>query len=350
MKKRILISVCAILLVAILLGLAQELVRPKYAPDSASPEGALIGEYYQSSMNHDVLFIGDCEVYEGFVPTVLWEEYGIRSYVRGSAQQLAWQSYYLLEETFAHESPKTVVFNVLSLKYGTPQNEAYNRMTLDGMRWSASKWNSILASMTEEESIVDYLFPILRYHSRITSLESDDFTYFGKNSSESHNGYLMQVGIEPMAEEAPYIRGLSDYTLPESSMEYLDRMRTLCEENGTELILVKSPTNSWGYWWYDEWDAQIVEYATRNNLTYYNFIDDCDQMGIDWQTDTYDRGVHLNVYGAEKLTRYFGSLLVSNHGYVAEQPAKGSDPAFDALVTRYYEQKAALEAKRDQNK
>ena len=99
MKKRILIFVCALLVLAIMLGLAQAVVTPKYTDN---PEGALIREYYDSGFGHDVLFIGDCEVYESFVPTVLWEEYGIRSYVRGSAQQLVWQSYYLLEIGRAH--------------------------------------------------------------------------------------------------------------------------------------------------------------------------------------------------------------------------------------------------------
>jgi len=340
MKKRILISVCALLVLAILLGCAQAIVTPKYTDN---PEGALIREYYGSDFDHDVLFIGDCEVYESFVPTVLWEEYGIRSYVRGSAQQLAWQSYYLLEETFRYEMPKTVVFNVLALKYGTPQNEAYNRMTLDGMRWSKVKWNAIRASMTEDETMLEYIFPLLRFHSRITSLTADDFRYAFSDPAVSHNGYLMQTGMEPMLDEEGYVRGLSDYTLPASAMEYLDRMRTLCEKNGTELILIKSPTNSWGYWWYDEWDDQIVDYAAKNDISYYNFIPACEEIGIDWQTDTYDRGVHLNVYGAEKMTRYFGALLCEKHGYEKKTPVSGEDAAWDVRVQRYYEQKTQME-------
>ena len=340
MKKRILIVVCALLVLAILLGCAQAIVTPKYTDN---PEGALIREYYDSGFDHDVLFIGDCEAYESFVPTVLWEEYGIRSYVRGSAQQLVWQSYYLLEETFRYETPKTVVFNVLALKYGTPQNEAYNRMTLDGMRWSKTKWQAIRASMTEDESMLEYLFPLLRFHSRITSLTGDDFRYALEAPAVSHNGYLMQTGIAPMGEEEEYIRGLSDYTLPATAMDYLEKMRLLCAENGAELILIKSPTNSWGYWWYDEWDAQIVDYAASHELSYYNFIPACEEIGIDWQTDTYDRGVHLNVYGAEKMTKYFGALLCEKHGYEQSKPTQGNDASWDAKVRRYYEQKTQME-------
>ena len=57
-----------------------------------------------------------------------------------------------------------------------------------------------------------------------------------------------------------------------------------------------------------------MEYAEENGLSYYNFIPLCDEIGIEWSVDTYDEGVHLNVYGAEKLTRFFGEILSSDHG------------------------------------
>ena len=348
MKKTILACIAILLLTVVFLGFAQALLMPKYM--SASREGALIAEYYEESGDHDVLFIGDCEAYESFTPATLWEEYGITSYIRGSAQQLIWQSYYLLEEMLERETPKAVVYNVYAMKYGKPQDEAYNRMTLDGMQWSSSKLGAINASMTEEEDLLSYVFPIFRFHSRWSQLSGEDFTYLFSRDRVSHNGYMMQTAIDPKPEEQRKPTVLVDYTLPEICFDYLDRMRTLCNEKGIELILIKAPTNTLKYYWYDEWEEQIDAYAEEHGVKYYNFIPLAEEIGIDWSTDTYDAGAHLNVYGAEKLTRYFGSLLVSNHGYVAEQPQKGSDLAFDAMVASYYEQKADLEAKRDQNK
>ncbi len=293
MKKKVVCCLCLILATLAVLGLAQALLQPKYM--THTPEGALIGDYYAEKGNsHDVLFVGDCEVYENFTPPTLWEEYGITSYIRGSAQQLAWQSYYLLEETLTYETPKVVVFNVLALKYGEPQKEEYNRMTLDGMRLSRTKLRAIKASMTEEEALSSYLFPLLRYHSRWKELKSEDLTYLFRRDTVSHNGYLMQTGVKAGYSD---IVGspLSDYTLPQNAMEYLERMRTLCEKNGIELILIKAPTNNWKYYWYDEWDEQIRTYADRHQLSYYNFIPQAEEIGIDWSTDTYDGGVHLNV-------------------------------------------------------
>ncbi len=337
MKKRIIVGVCACLVVVLLLGFLQALVMPKYIQN---PEGLLTGEYYSEAGNHDVIFIGDCEVYESFVPAVLWEKHGISSYVRGSAQQLAWQSYHILRETFEYEKPKAVVFNVLALKYGEPQSEAFNRMTLDSMKMSEYKLDAIRDSMTDDENMLDYLLPLLRFHSRIGELESDDFKYIFSTKKVSHSGYLMQTGIVPMAEgDIDEGRTLLDYTLPAAAMDYLEKMRVLCEENGSELILIKSPTNSWAYWWYDEWDEQIREYAAEKNLTYYNFIEAADEIGIDYTTDTYDAGVHLNVYGAEKLTDYFGELLANNHGMVNLEYTDEVCDAWRSRVEAYYKDK-----------
>ena len=43
------------------------------------------------------------------------------------------------------------------------------------MKWSKSKIVAINASMTEEENFIEYVFPILRYHSRWNELVKEDF-------------------------------------------------------------------------------------------------------------------------------------------------------------------------------
>ena len=312
MKKTLILCTCILLATVMCLGFVQMLVVPKYM--TTSRDGALIAEYYNETTNHDVVFIGDCEVYECFTPPTLWQEYGITSYVRGSAQQLIWQSYYLLEETLKRETPKAVVFNVLAIKYGEPQSEAYNRMTLDGMQWSSSKVGAIDASMTKEESFLSYVFPLLRFHSRWSELTGEDWQYLFHRDMVSHNGYLMQTGISPKTSDREG-RPLADYELPEIGFEYLEKMRALCEEKGVEFILIKAPTNNWKYYWYNEWESQIVEWANEKDVPYYNFIPLDGEIGLDWNTDTYDGGIHLNVYGAEKLTSYFGKILVEEYGF-----------------------------------
>lgn len=306
----------ALFLALAVLWLLQALLMPKYmAPKER--EGALIGEYYDFAGNNDVIFIGDCEVYENFSPITLWQEYGIPSCIRGSPQQMIWQSYYLMEETFRYETPKVMVFNVLSMQYDTPEStgdqsrrEAYNRVALDGMRWSSSKWNSILASMTQQErqweGMLTYLFPILRYHDRWSELTKDDITYWLRRDKVSDNGYLMQTGVKSMNEAFASPPPLS-YEFGENSWYWLDKMRGLCESHGTELVLIKAPSLYPVWWW--EWDAQMQAYADQHGLRYINMVENCVEMGLDWSRDTYDAGLHLNVWGAEKATKWFGRIL-----------------------------------------
>ncbi len=340
MKKRIFASVSILLATALLLCGLQALLMPKYQ-NGAQREGSLVGEYYRESTGHDVLFIGDCEVYESFTPPTLWESYGITSYIRGTPQQLIWHSYYLLEETFRYESPKVVVYNVLAMKYGEPQNEAYNRMTLDGMRWSPSKLAAIRASMTEEESFLSYVFPLLRFHSRWSDLSGEDLAYLFSRPTVSHNGYLMQTAVTPMTDtgKAPAPLFGEEKNIPAICFEYLQKMQALCEENGATLILIKAPTNHQKYYWYDEWEEQIVAYAAEHGLDYYNFISETDAIGIDWSTDTYDAGMHLNVWGAEKLTSYFGSILSQAYGVADHRDDTTLSAVWQGKVDTYYQER-----------
>ncbi len=350
MKKKIAILTSVLALFLAVLYFLQALLVPKYMDNTK--EGALIGEYYENAGNNDVVFVGDCEVYENFSPITLYEKYGITSYIRGSAQQMIWQSYYLMEETFRYETPKVMVFNVLSMKYDTPkatgaqsQREAYNRMTLDGMRWSSSKWNAIKASMTEEEkkweAEYSYLFPILRYHDRWSQLKQDDFTYWLSRDKVSDNGYLMQTGVKPYTDE--YVeRPLADYNFGENSWYYLDKMVQLCKEKGTQLVLIKAPALS-PVWW-EQWDAQIADYAKENDLLYINMLDHQEEIGIDWSADTYDAGLHLNVYGAEKASNWFGKILQETCGVPDRRNETEIAQAWEEKINTYEQRKKTLEA------
>jgi len=336
MLKKNLIRILSITLLFIVLFAIQRLVVPKYMDDIV--EGTLIETYYDEEKDHDVVFIGDCEVYENFSPITLWEEYGIKSFIRGSAQQLIWQSYYLMEETLKYEKPDIIVFNVLSMKYNEPQNEAYNRMTLDGMKLSMSKIKSIQASMTDDEKFIDYIFPILRFHSRWSTLEEQDFKYYFNKEKIFHNGYYMRVDTKPV-QSFPRKKPLADYKLGENSYYYLEKMTELAKESDIELILIKAPTIY--PVWYDEWDEQIEAYAAKNDLMYLNFLELTEEANIDFSKHTYDGGLHLNLQGAENLSKYFGNILVEEYELTDHRNNSADEIVWEEKSDFYYTMKEA---------
>ena len=357
---------------------------PKYTGESSPLEGNFTSEYYEEESLHDVIFLGDCEVYENFDPIYLWENFGITSYIRGNAQQQLWHSYYILEDTLRKETPKAVVFNVQELMYDKPQKEEYNRMTFDGMEWSLSKVKGIMASKFSNEELIEYVFPILRYHSRILELDKDDFEYFFKKRHITHNGYYMRVDVLPASKSQetdidwlyesygygknekeekteediydpwadidtgdeeeqviPY-KNTKDQPFGDMPMKYLDKIRLLCEENDIDLILIKAP--SLAPIWYDGYNEQVVEYAKKNNLQYINFYEKIEELGVDYEEDTYDGGLHMNYSGAKKLSKYMGEILSEEYGI--------EDKRKDETLSKIYGEKKEFHDKmiEDQNK
>ena len=334
MKKRILknvLSVTAVLVVFVLvLSFVTALLSPKYMTDLE--EGSFISQYYREAGGHDVIFVGDCEVYANFSPMEMYRHRGITSYIRGTSQQLIWQSYYVLEETLKYETPWAVVYNVNAMRYSEPVSEAYNRLTADKMRWSSSKVGLIRSGMMEEEDFWSYVFPILRYHSRFDKLTGEDIQYLFREEDNTWNGYQLHTEIRPM-ESLPTKRPLADYRFGDICYEYLDKMRVLCQQKGVELILIKAPSQY--PYWYEEYDAQMEEYAAKHGLSFYNFTEDVEALELDFMVDTYDAGLHLNLTGTTKLSRWFADILALEHGIQDRRSDLEVAREYDAKLMRY---------------
>ncbi|MCL2699488.1 MAG: SGNH/GDSL hydrolase family protein, partial [Defluviitaleaceae bacterium] len=191
-----------------------------------------------------------------------------------------------------------------------------------------SKLRAVKVSRMPGESFLSYLFPLLRYHDRWRELTADDFKYFfGTNKRVSFNGYMMRSDVKPLG-MLPRAPRLPDYSFSDKSWRYLDKIRQLCEANGIRLALVKSP--SLFPHWYDEWDEQIRAYAGEHGLLYINSLAVIDEIGIDYSTDTYNAGLHLNIYGAEKFAAYLGKVLQETFGL----PDNRGDPELSEIWAR----------------
>jgi len=338
MKKILALAISIILFTVALFG-AQNLLVPKYMDEAR--EGMLTREYYSDVHQNDLLIIGDCEVYENISPITLWEEHGIPSFIRGGAQQLIWHSWAMLEDALRHETPKVVLLSVLAMMYGEPQRETYNRMALDGLKPSRTKFEAIRASMMPDESLASYFLPLLRFHSRWSELTRADLRYYFTRRQVGIAGFVMRCDVKPVDWE-PDPDLLPNYGFGPKAWEYLDKITALCAEKNIQLVLFKAP--SLEPYWYPQWEEQIVQYAEKHNLAYLNALDKINEIGIDYQVDTYDAGLHLNRQGAEKMARYLGEFLREHCPSLTDRRGEAAFES-DWAVKRaqYYAMQAAQE-------
>ena len=265
-------------------------------------------------------------------------------------------SYYFLKEILKKQSPKLVVWDVSALFSGDSVNIQW-RFNLDIMPLSATKVE--LAKLYPEAvrgaSVLSGLIPFIQYHSRWEELTSADFSTL-KTGRSFTAGYNIASAIAPARKTyqaandmANYLRtqntGTIDYyeygvrgqtaltdpllteNINERSLEYLLKMKALCEEHGAQFLMIKIPTlqyvnnndNAWTDYKYILTRAMADEYG----IPFYDFTYDTD-VGLDYNMDTVDGGAHLNIRGAEKVTQAMLAYL-QEHYDIPER----SDPQYD---------------------
>jgi hypothetical protein len=99
----------------------------------------------------------------------------------------------------------------------------------------------------------------------------------------------------------------ANYQFGDKAFEYLERLLRLTQEHDIELVLIKAPVLF--PHWFEQWDEQITTFAAENNLLYINFLEHIDNIGLDFSLHTFNAGLHLNVFGAELMSDYFGRIL-----------------------------------------
>lgn len=124
-------------------------------------------------------------------------------------------------------------------------------------------------------------------------------------------------------------------------MEYLRKIQDLCQEAGAELVLMGLPNRVFPMQMIYAWTRDLCEksraLANELGIRYFDVAYDMD-AGLDWMEDTYDNGTHLNMYGAEKVTRAIEQYLMGNFQLEANQ-----DPIWDEMLKKYQDARTFAE-------
>ena len=299
------------------------LFMPKYIEENK--DGRITEEFYREKMNSDVLFVGSSTVFSAINPIVLWEEYGITSFDRANASQTAWISYFMIKDAVEVSDPEMVVLDLSFFRYEDDYvEEAANRKAIDGMRPSKTKFQCIQAARSPDETYMDYVFPIGRFHSRWQYLNAEDWKYLYYKPTVSYNGYLPSFDVEPaQAERKTQVE--DDSLMSDRNALFLDNIITICRENDLQLLLIKIP--SYQPKWGEIFDGDVRMIAEDAGVRYVDFDEETEAIGLDYSIDTDDGGGHLNDAGSAKFTKYLGNFLVSNYQLQDHR----EDPAYSKI-------------------
>ena len=184
-----------------------------------------------------------------------------------------------------------------------PQYTNYSKANVGYMPFGVSRLEATFAA-AEPELRFGLLFPLYNYHYRWQEATREDILHHLETPQSLTAGYTKLTGVCP-----PPSVGDQNYTADSDNyrrnVTYLEKLQALCEENGAKLLLYVAPSG--GRIPAAAFDT-LQQDADRLGLTLVDFNADWDTMGLDHNTDWFDR-LHFNMRGAEKFSRHLAQRL-----------------------------------------
>ena len=299
----------------------RQLFIPKWyypSPTTKEPTSrVLTGIYDEPKETIDTVFLGTSHMLYGVAPMELYEKYGIKSYNMSTSAQPIHLSYYLFKNIIKIQTPKLLVYDASSLFLEHSWEPSW-RYILDNIPFNVNKYEASreLVKNFSNLTILEALCSFYNYHSRWESLEKLDFIDFERNNHlYTKGGFLNSIQVlaptvEEMNASAPPV------SISDDTVDWLLKLKTLCEENDVELLVTKVPSVQlpavYGSAWTRPRSDEVRRICQENEIPFFDILYDV-PGSIDPATDFSDGGYHVNFLGTQKVSSILGDYLVNHY-------------------------------------
>ena len=335
MKKNLLTLFSFIILILILTIFIGQIFIPRFQV------GKYQGPYYITKgfekiekNTIDIIFLGSSNSYETMSPMEIWNDLGITSYDYGLPAARIYENYYFLKYLLTKQSPKVVFLDVTTCFYKEEQAEPMKRRSFDYLPFSKIKLEMINDPVFENtfEDKISILFPLLRYHDR---WNKPNVYYYTEGYHPYNKGFVISGNYNPVDNIKKYMEKKDEKEVMNDTIEkYLGKIVELLKEKNIELVLTAFPN-------YKSWDNNkskaIEEYAKEQEVRFFEM--NHNDTGIDWKKDTGDKGIHTNILGSLKATKYMEKYIEENY----QLEDKRNNKEYDSWNKDFIEYKKILD-------
>lgn len=231
----------------------------------------------------DVLVVGHSGVLYASSPMEMYDERGITAYNLAKTTQAPFEAYNTIVEVLKHQSPKVIVLNIDEFTYDKFDN---------------------LAKITGLD-MLNKLFPVFNVHTRWRYLIDEE--HIGRSLTKN---FSCAYEIKPYTGNKVMQPTDKVHNIIKPWKKYLDKICDLCEEQGIGIVFVEYPTKTF---WSQARSNGFSNYANERGITFIDFNLIEDEVGIDWQLHTCDKGDHMNCYGAKILSCYIANYVADTY-------------------------------------
>lgn len=340
MKKKFItrtLKLCTLLLAVLMfLWLAQNYLFVNYGGDKIRVEG-----FYKEEKNSlDVVFLGASDVFSGYSAGRAYKEFGFTSYPLSTYQNPVSLYKTQIKEILKYQSPQQIVIEVNGILYNDDMvtSEAGIRRYLDNTPFSSNKLECVYDLVCDEQPL-SYVFPFVKYHS--SDIGINEWLYntreligFRMSDSSKLKGMYTSTEIALLGKHRDVSIDNNTEELSDLSYYYLlDFLNYLVDNEINNVVFTRFPHRIVDEESYKRYlrANEVGKIVSEYGYDYVNCEQLIDNIGLDYEKDFYDNE-HMSIYGAEKLTRFWGNMLTQEYGVVPSNLTQTSETSWKEAV------------------
>lgn len=303
----------------------------------------MVGFYAEKDDTLDVIMVGSSPVYPFYSAPKLYGEHGIAAYPLSTNNQRPKAIKYLLKEAQKTQDPSLYVIELRMFTMPDEEWEdtmVFTRGVTDNMKYSWNRIEAINALVSDKSERYTYYFDIFKYHSNWkTMVLPSQLACWRYERAHPLKGLEIKYGVGPA--EWTDLSGITEaQEPPEEQQEVLDDLLSWIDASGKEALFIISP--------------YVMEEADRKQFNYleaaieaagYRVLDlnrHIGEIGLDFSTDFYDYGSHVNALGEGKCTAFLGDYI-AEHYELPDRRGQAGYESFDSAWALYQEKQAEAE-------
>ena len=336
-RPNLLHGILFLIILALLFYMANFLFQPVLPNENNFASKHLF--YMEPKNTVETLILGTSVSYQGISPMILYRDYGICAYALGTSNQPVLASYYWLKEAYRNHSNslKNIILEVSDF-VGKEKELSWYQLNTDAMEDFDNKINAVHDYTHSFQELLICMVPFFSYHDRWADINKSEYTADDIQEEPWLRGAYINYGHEyfdttPLEEiKIPdyYYTSAATRTIRDESLDYLSKIVSFCQEKQLKLTLIKTPGHSIG----SDGHNAVKKIADDYGINFFDFntAPYIDEIEYNHATDSYD-GVHLNYYGACKLTNWLGKYLQSE----CKSTDTRNNDSFSFLKKQYYD-------------
>ncbi len=282
----------------------------------------------------DAVYIGASDVYEFWQPLFGWNDHGIAVWNLTVSAVSSAAVRYMVEEARTRQPGAMIIISLTSFKINKVDTslEKIHRVA-DYMPLSVNKLRMI-KDMTDREGYrgfdkLEFYLPIIRFHTRWSTLRSEDFNNFGEDYKGSSARVKFRTAVRDLS--SMVIREDTRCPVPEDVLTVFEDLLDYCDAHQLNVLFVKSPQVA-----YPEFQRRLntlEDIAAERGYPCLDMIEEYEATNIDPRTDYLDEW-HTNIHGSLKFSKVLGDYLVENY-HLEDKRGQDGWADWDRAADRY---------------